>query len=137
MMDTVSILYILFGGITFIALLGTVDLFLPKPVTLARQKLEANPVRSFVVGIINILFWFVILAFWFVWTQYKGGPEVMTFVIGSALAILLLARPMIHLPPVVERQMSNIEIVLDISESMSSPCGPQPAAGPKYRRFDA
>jgi hypothetical protein len=90
MITTVSILYILFGGMTLIALLGTIDLFLPKPVTRARQKLETNPVRSFLVGLINILFWFVILVFWFVWTQYKGGPEMMVFVIGTALAILLL-----------------------------------------------
>ena len=90
MITSVKILYILFGGITLIALLGTVNLFLPKPVSRARQKLELNPVRSFLVGLINILFWFVILAFWFVWTQYKGGPDAMVYVIGTALAILLL-----------------------------------------------
>ena len=56
----------------------------------ARQKLETAPVRSFLVGLINVLFWFVILVFWFVWTQYKGGPDIMAFVIGTALAILLL-----------------------------------------------
>jgi hypothetical protein len=90
MITNVSILYILFGGMTLTALLGTVDLFLPKPVTRARQKLETNPVRSFLVGLINILFWFVILVFWFVWTQYKGGPDMMVFVIGTPLWILLL-----------------------------------------------
>ena len=90
MITTLTILYILFGGATLIALLGTVDLFLPKPVHRARQKLETSPVRSFLVGLINLLFWFVILVFWFVWTQYKGGPEAMGFVIGTALAILLL-----------------------------------------------
>ena len=90
MITTVLISHILFGGITLIALLGTIDLFLPKPVARARQKLEAAPVRSFLVGLINILFWFVILVLWFVWTQYKGGPDIMVYVIGTALAILLL-----------------------------------------------
>ena len=41
MITTVAICTFLFGGITLIALLGTVDLFLPKPVARARQKLEA------------------------------------------------------------------------------------------------
>ena len=86
----VTILYILLGGGTMIALLGTVDMILPEPVTRAHQKLEIATVRSFLVGLINILFWFVILVFWFIWTQYKGGPEAMGFAIGTALAILLL-----------------------------------------------
>lgn len=90
MMATVSILYILFGSINLIALLGSFGMFLPKPVERARQKLEAAPVRSFLVGMINVLFWFVILAFWFVWTQYNGGPDIMIYVIGSALGILLV-----------------------------------------------
>ena len=85
-----KILFILFAGVTLIALLGTVDLFLAKPVTRARQKLETSPVKSFLVGLINILFWFVILVLWFVWTQYKGGPDIMVYVIGTALAILVL-----------------------------------------------
>ena len=42
------------------------------------------------MGIINILFWFVVLVIWFEWTQYKGGPDVMVYVIGNALVVLLL-----------------------------------------------
>jgi hypothetical protein len=89
-MTTISILYLLLAGLTIIALLGTVHLFLPKPVTRARQKLEARPGRSFLVGIINVLFWFVVLVIWFVWTQNNGGPDVMAYLIGSALVVLLL-----------------------------------------------
>jgi hypothetical protein len=90
MLTTVAILYMLLGGGTLIALLATVDLFLPKPVARARQKLEATPMRSFLVGFINVLSWLVILILWFVWTQYKGGPDVLAYVIGTALAVLLL-----------------------------------------------
>jgi len=90
MLTTISIFYALLGGITFIALLGTIDLFLPEPVARARQKLEAAPLRSFLVGFINLLSWFVILILWFVWTQYKGGPDVFVYLIGTALVILLL-----------------------------------------------
>jgi hypothetical protein len=89
-MTTISILYLLLAGLTIIALLGTVDLFLPKPVTRARQKLEASPGRSFLVGIINVVFWCVVLVLWFEWTQYNGGPDIMAYLIGSALVVLLL-----------------------------------------------
>jgi len=90
MLTAVTILYLLLGGVTLIALMGTIDLFLPKPVTRARQKLEVAPIKSFLVGLINMVFWFVLLVLWFVWTQYKGGPDVFVYVIGTALAILLL-----------------------------------------------
>ncbi|MEI8243029.1 MAG: VWA domain-containing protein [bacterium] len=54
-----------------------------------------------------------------------------------AAAIILLARPMKHAPPLVERQLTNIQIVMDISPSMSAPYGSQPSDGPRYRAFDA
>lgn len=54
-----------------------------------------------------------------------------------AAAIVLLARPMVHTPPAVERLMTNVYFVLDISPSMSEPFGPQPPGGPRIRRFDA
>lgn len=54
-----------------------------------------------------------------------------------AVAIILLARPMVNAPPVVEREVANVQFVLDISGSMADPYGPQPDEGPKYRRFDA
>ncbi len=90
MLTTVTILYIPLASVTVIALLGTIGLFLPQPVERALQKLEFNPVKSFVVGMINLVFWFVILVFWFEWTQYNGGPEIMVYLIGSALMVLLL-----------------------------------------------
>jgi hypothetical protein len=77
-------------GVTMIVMLSTIDLFLPKPVTRARQKLETAPVRSFLVGLINLIFWFVLLVIWFEWTQYNGGPEMMPYLIGTTLGILLI-----------------------------------------------
>ena len=45
-----------------------------------------------------------------------------------ALAILLLARPLTYAPPKTERELSNIQIVLDASTSMiHSTYGPQEA----------
>ena len=90
MMSAISILSILLGGMTIIALLGTFDLFFAKPVSRARQKLELAPGKSFLVGLINVIFWFVILVIWFEWTQANGGPDIMTYLIGTAIAILLL-----------------------------------------------
>ena len=42
-----------------------------------------------------------------------------------AVAILFLAHPVIFNPPEVERQLTNVQIVLDTSGSMKSPHGPQ------------
>jgi Ca-activated chloride channel family protein len=41
------------------------------------------------------------------------------------VAILFLAHPVIFNPPEVERQLTNVQIVLDTSGSMKSPHGPQ------------
>jgi len=90
MLTTATIITIFFAGITLTALLGTIGLFLPKPVERARQKLEANPLKSFLVGLTNLIFWLAILVIWFVWTQNKGGPDIMIYLIGTAMAILLL-----------------------------------------------
>jgi Ca-activated chloride channel homolog len=52
-----------------------------------------------------------------------------------AFAILLLARPLTFAAPKTERQLSNIQIVLDTSMSMTTPYGPQGGEKP-YTRFD-
>ncbi len=87
----------------------------------------------------------VILAFW-EWVR-PGQPLAMPFdhakvgrgrfwqfLINSAnclpscllaVAILFLAHPVIFNPPEVERQLTNVQIVLDTSGSMKSPHGPQ------------
>jgi Ca-activated chloride channel family protein len=52
------------------------------------------------------------------------------------LVILILAGPLRESPPLVERQMTNIQIVLDNSASMAYLHGDQPVEG-KRTRFDA
>jgi len=90
MLPIVTIFTLLLAGVTLIALIGTIDLFLPEPVTRARQKLEATPGRSFLVGLINMIFWMVLLVLWFEWTQYNGGPDIMIYLIGTAMGILII-----------------------------------------------
>jgi Ca-activated chloride channel family protein len=51
-----------------------------------------------------------------------------------AVGIVLLARPLTFAPPKAERQLSNIQIVLDTSLSMRETYGPQ--EGERYTRFD-
>lgn len=52
-----------------------------------------------------------------------------------ALAILFLAHPVTFQPPEVERQLTNVQIVLDTSGSMTTAYGPQGEG--KRTRFDA
>jgi Ca-activated chloride channel family protein len=97
----------------------------------------------------------VILAFW-EWTRH-GQPIAMPFDHGQqtrgrllhflvlcanclpaallAIAILFLAHPMTHTPPEVERQLNNVQIVLDTSGSMAENHGPQNRG--RHRRFDS
>lgn len=97
----------------------------------------------------------VMLAFW-EWTR-RGQPVAMPFDHGSqgrgrflqflvlcanclpaallALAIIFLAHPMTHTPPEVERQLNNVQIVLDTSGSMAEAHGPQTRG--RHRRFDS
>ncbi len=97
----------------------------------------------------------VMLAFW-EWVR-RGHPIVMPFDHGKqrrgwflrflvltanclpaallAVAILFLAHPMTFTPPEVERQLNNVQIVLDTSGSMAEPHGSQ--ANGRHRRFDS
>ncbi len=97
----------------------------------------------------------VILAFW-EWVR-RGQPIALPFDHGRqrrglvlrflvlcanclpaallALAILFLAHPLTFTPPVVERQLSNVQFVLDTSGSMAENHGSQ--AEGRHRRFDS
>jgi len=97
----------------------------------------------------------VVLAFW-EWTR-RGQPIAMPFDHGRqgrgyvlrflvqsantlptallALAILFLAHPMIHTPPEVERQLNNVQFLLDTSGSMAEAHGSQSEG--RHRRFDS
>lgn len=52
-----------------------------------------------------------------------------------AVAIFFLAHPIIFNPPEVERQLTNVQLVLDTSGSMKSPHGPQENG--RNSRFDS
>ena len=97
----------------------------------------------------------VILAFW-EWAR-RGQPMALPFDHGKqgrglvlrflvlsanclpslllALAILFLAHPMTHTPPEVERQLNNVQFLLDTSGSMAEDHGSQ--AQGRNRRFDS
>ncbi len=97
----------------------------------------------------------VILAFW-EWVR-PGQPLVMPFDHGTggrgrilnflvltanclpagllAMAIIFLAHPITYQPPEVERQLTNIQIVLDTSGSMREKHGDQTKS--KHSRFDS
>ena len=99
----------------------------------------------------------VLLAF-FEWTR-RGQPVVMPvdgvsgrhghlirFILNLAAmlpalllaaVIVILAKPLQNIPPETERQLTNIQIVLDVSGSMARAYGRQPGNGKKYTRFDA
>jgi len=50
------ILLVLLGGVTVIALLVTVNLMVPMAVENARKKIEINLFRSFLIGLVNLVF---------------------------------------------------------------------------------
>jgi hypothetical protein len=81
----------LFVGVTLIAMLTAIGLLLPLSVERARQKLELNTWKSFLVGLVNLIFWLVVVILFFVWTQANGGPQILAFVIALVLLILLFA----------------------------------------------
>jgi hypothetical protein len=69
---------------------------------------------------------------------FLGVPVLVANCLPAALlavAILLLARPLTYAPPRAERELSNIQIVLDTSLSMREAYGLQDGAAP-YTRFD-
>jgi Ca-activated chloride channel homolog len=97
----------------------------------------------------------VILAFW-EWTRrgqliampfdhgQQGRSRLLHFLVLCAnclpaallaIAILFLAHPMTHTPPEVERQLTNVQFVLDTSGSMAENHGPQNRG--RHRRFDS
>ena len=84
-------LLVLLGGVTLIALLAAIHLLLPDPVEKARLKLDAALGRSFLLGLVNLIFFSAIAAA-LVWlTQLTRGQSygIAPFV-AAMLAILAL-----------------------------------------------
>lgn len=70
------VLLILFGGITLTALLVTVNLLVPVSVEAARKKIETSLVRSFLLGLVNLIFTLAMLALLtFIITLFKQSDS--------------------------------------------------------------
>jgi hypothetical protein len=90
------ILLVLLGGVTLIALLAALSLLLPIPVERARQKLEKSLGLSFLLGLVNIIFFSAIVGLCIYLAQLTGGgplasiPILLGGLILAALAVLTL-----------------------------------------------
>ncbi|KAF0107426.1 MAG: hypothetical protein FD146_1904 [Anaerolineaceae bacterium] len=84
------VLLILFGGVAFIALLAAVHLLLPGAVDKARQKLEVALGKSFLLGLVDLLFFgaLVVVLFWL--GQMIGGVVAGIFAFLGLLLLLAL-----------------------------------------------
>lgn len=81
------ILLVPLGGITIIALLGAVNLLLPNPVAKTYANLEETPGRSLLLGLVNFIF-FGLLVVVFVWLAEQSGGfgrGVFTLIVGVIL----------------------------------------------------
>jgi len=98
------ILFIVFGGVSLIALLVTVNLLVPVPVEAARKKIEAGLLRSCLIGLVNLVFALALmLLLTFITTLFKKtegnsttidlgqifGPGIFV-VLGILLALTVL-----------------------------------------------
>ena len=88
------ILLVLFGGVALLALLNAIHLLLPGPVDSARLKLETTLGKSFLLGLVNILFFLVIAAILIWLTQLirnqSHGIISILAVITATLALAIL-----------------------------------------------
>ena len=93
------VLLVLFGGITMIAMLIAIDLLLPLRVELNRKRLETGLGRSFLLGLINLIFWLVLGAiFLSVARHTRGWIASPLNVLGGLFLIVLLLLLVFSLP---------------------------------------
>ena len=67
------VLLVLFGGVTLISLLAALSLLLPIPVERVRQKLDKSLGQSFLLGLVNFIFFAVIVGLFFFLARLAGG----------------------------------------------------------------
>jgi len=85
-----SILVILAGVVTLMALLTFINLMLPEMVQQAGRRMEAHLLRSFLVGLVNLLF-FGAIAVLCAWLAQQVMPAAAAaFILASALMVLAL-----------------------------------------------
>lgn len=88
----ITILLILFSGVTLLALLGALHLLLPIPIEKAHQKLENALGLSFLLGLVNLIFFIVIIALCIYLGKLTGGGSVASIpVFFAALILAVLA----------------------------------------------
>ena len=85
------ILLAIFVGITLIATLAVINLLLPLRVEQIRQKLELSIGKSFLVGLINLVFWLLVAVLFVVWNQANGGAQVLVVLMVVVMLILFIA----------------------------------------------
>ncbi len=90
------VLLVLFGGVAFIALVGAVYLLLPAPVEKTRLRLESLLGRSFLLGLVNLVF-FGAVAVLLVWLAgmirdyWSGFSAFLAVLLGFVALLIALA----------------------------------------------
>jgi hypothetical protein len=84
------VLLVLFGGISMIALLTAIALLLPDRVKLNQEKLESSLGKSFLLGLVNLLFWLPLGIFFVYLARNNSGFLTGFFIFLGALVLLVL-----------------------------------------------
>jgi len=81
------LILILAGGVTFIAFLAALGLLVPDPIGKTRQVLTAMFGRSFLIGLVNFLFFFIVAA---LLVRFSGAVSGAIAIILLSFAVLIL-----------------------------------------------
>lgn len=85
------ILIVLFSGVSFIALLAALSLVLPIPVERTHQKLDKSLGLSFLLGLVNIIFFTIIVGLCIYLGRAIGGGPISSipFLLGALILAAL------------------------------------------------
>jgi len=90
-MDFLNMLiFLIGGGVTLTAYLVTVGLIFPKPVARTGQFIQTSPWKSFLIGVVNSVFFVVIAALLFNFAQNEMTGILAGIVVLIALTIVLV-----------------------------------------------
>jgi hypothetical protein len=81
-------LLVLLGGISIIALFATLTLLIPDPIEKTRASLEKSLGRSLLLGLVNFIF-FAVIIFALIWLA-EGSGEVLGGVLSVLAGVILL-----------------------------------------------
>ncbi|MBN1305594.1 MAG: hypothetical protein JXA13_14240 [Anaerolineales bacterium] len=82
------ILLVIFSAVTLLAALEAITLLFPDQITRVRQTLEASLARSFLLGLVNLIFFSAIILV-LIWLTEQTGPVVSSLAAAGALLILV------------------------------------------------